>query len=89
MHPFLRDAVQADGSGTLPNLGSYKSPSISLGQFVAIEDVIVTTQVAREVDGPDAMELYYIAEEGINGCPSKASRMASKTFLACFRAVER
>jgi hypothetical protein len=46
---------------------------------------MVTTQVGEE---PDAIGLYCIAEEGIKGLPSKASLMASKTFLAFLRAVE-
>jgi len=45
----------------------------------------VTTQVGED---PDAIGLYCIAEEGIKGLPSKASLMASKTFLAFLRAVE-
>jgi hypothetical protein len=45
----------------------------------------VTTQVGED---PDAIGLYCISEEGIKGLPSKASLMASKTFLAFLRAVE-
>ena len=50
-----------------------------------INQQIVTTQVGED---PDAIGLYCIAEEGIKGLPSKASLMASKTFLAFLRAVE-
>ena len=50
-----------------------------------IYNLIVTTQVGED---PDAIGLYCIAEEGIKGLPSKASLMASKTFLAFLRAVE-
>src|SRR5262249_18334150 len=47
---------------------------------------IVTTKVGED---PDTLGLYCISEAGIKGLPSKASLMASKTFLAFFRAVER
>src|SRR5712691_8712373 len=42
-----------------------------------VSRIIVTTQVGWD---PNAIDLYGISEEGIKGFPSKASRMASKTF---------
>jgi peptide/nickel transport system substrate-binding protein len=51
----------------------------------ALAKGMVTTQVGED---PDAIGLYCISEEGIKGLPSKASLMASKTFLAFLRAVE-
>jgi ATP-dependent protease ClpP protease subunit len=57
---------------------SSKAMAFDLSKFV-------TTQVGED---PDAIGLYCISEEGIKGLPSKASLMASKTFLAFLRAVE-
>ena len=50
------------------------------------ETSIVTTQLAY----PHSEESNYscISGEGMKGFPPKASRIASKTFLACLRAVE-
>src|SRR4030095_3072675 len=64
---------------------SWRNITVTMIGVIAKSKIFVTTQVGED---PDAIGLYCISEEGIKGLPSKASLMASKTFLAFLRAVE-
>ena len=84
-----RSALLPHGSG-MSHPGVKTMPRSRRGimrlEAMALPCAFVTTQVGW---APEVMSLYCMSGEGMNGRPSKASRMASKTFLACLRAVER